>query len=162
MQEQSVSCLTVEHIGVDIIHGRQLFLTTLADSWDWADPMIDRFVLFTGADATSASDAQIASYAQASIASGCAYVCCWGPDCERVHDTFDLAAADQFVCSTWHSDESMADAMHFAAFLTHLDPDEVDGADVAVLFAVQPAWHAEARALLGNQVELVRQFVGDD
>jgi hypothetical protein len=118
-------------------------------------------VLFTGGDATSASDAQIASYAQASIAAGCAYVCCWGPDCERVHDAFDLAAADQAVYSTWHSDERMAEAMYFAAFLTHLDPDDVDGANVAVLFAVQPSWYAEARALLANQDELVKQFTDD-
>src|SRR5215210_1984284 len=100
-------------MGMDRIHGRQLLLTTLTDSWQWADPMLDRFVLFTGADATSASDTQIASYAQASVASGCAYVCCWGPDCERVHDAFDRAAADQTVFSTWHSAERLAEAMYF-------------------------------------------------
>ena len=148
-------------MGTDTIHGRQLFLTALTDSWEWSDAMIGRFVLFTGGDATSASDAQIARYAQASIASGCAYVCCWGPDCERVHDAFYWAAADQTVYSTWHSDERMAEAMYFAAFLTHLDPDEVDGADAAVLFSVQPPWYAEARALLANQDELVREFADD-
>src|SRR5215210_7680179 len=145
-------------MGMDRIHGRQLLLTTLTDSWQWADPMLDRFVLFTGADATSASDTQIASYAQASVASGCAYVCCWGPDCERVHNAFDRAAADQTVFSTWHSAERLAEAMYFAAFQTHLDPDEVEGADVAVLFAVQPPWHAQARALLGKHDELAREF----
>lgn len=151
----------MEHMGTDGIHGRELLLTTLTD-WRWADPKLDRFVLFTGADATSASDTQIAGYAQAGVASGCAYVCCWGPDCERVHDAFDRAAADQTVYSIWHSDESLAEAMYFAAFLTHLDPDEVEGGAVAVRFAVQPPWHAEARALLANQDELVRQFVGDE
>ena len=152
----------MEHIGLDTIHGRQLLLATLTESWEWVDPMIDRFVLFTGADATSASDAQIASYAKASVDSGCAYVCCWGPGCERVHDVFDLAAADHTVYSSWHDDEALAEAMYFAAFMTPLDPEEVDGADVGVLFAVQPAWLSEARALLENQNELVRQFVGDD
>ena len=149
-------------MGTDTIHGRQLFLTTLTDSWEWSDPVIGRFVLFTGGDATSANHAQIASYAEASVASGCAYVCCWGSDCQRVHDAFDLAAIDQTVFSTWHSDERLAEAMYFAAFLTHLDPDEVDGADVAVLFAVQPPWHEAARTLLADQDELIRQFTEDE
>ena len=87
-------------MGVESIHGHRLLLTPLADSWQWVDPMLRRFVLFTGADATAASDAQIASYAEASIASGCAYVCCWGPSCERVHDAFDLASIGQTVYST--------------------------------------------------------------
>jgi len=150
-------------MGLDSIHGRPLFLTTLTDSWQWTDePTLDRFVLFIGADASAARDEEIATYAQASVACGCAYVCCWGSDCERVHDLFDRAALDQMVYSTWHDDERLAEAMYFAAFLTHLEPDEVDGADVAVLFAVQPPWHTEARALLENQEELVRQFVGDE
>jgi hypothetical protein len=149
-------------MGIDTIHGRQLFLTTLTDSWEWSEAMIGRFVLFTGGDATTASDPQIASYAQAGVDVGCAYVCCWGPDCQRVHDAFDLAAIDHMVYSTWHSDERLAEAMYFAAFLTHLDPEEVDGADVAVLFAVQQQWHEAARALLTDQDELVRQFTEDE
>ena len=152
----------MENFGLDTIHGRPLFLTTLTDNWQWTDPKLDRFVLFIGADASSARDEQLATYAQASIASGCAYVCCWGPDCKSVHDAFDLAAAEEMVCSTWHDDERLAEAMYFAEFLTNLDPEEVDGADVAVLFAVQPPWHAEARSLLENQEELARQFVGDE
>ena len=152
----------MEHLGRDSIHGRPLFLTTFTGDWEWTDPAHDRFVLFIGADASTASDYEITAYAQASVAAGCAYVCCWGPDCGRVHDLFDLAAIDQTVYSTWHDDERLVEALYFAAFLTHLDPEEVDGADVSVLFTVQPPWYSDARTLLENDEELVRQFVEDE
>lgn len=148
----------MEHLGIDGIHGRPLYVTELDDAWAWTEPKLDRFVLFVGADASMPRDEVIVKYAEAAVAAGCAYVCCWGPACERVHEAFDLAAREQMVYSTWHDDERLAEALYFAAFLTHLEPEEVDGADVAALFAVQPPWLAEVRALLANQDELVRQF----
>ena len=143
-------------------YGRPLFLTTLAESWQWLDPNLDRFVLFVGADASETPWEQLVSYACASVDSGCAYVCCWGPGCSGVHDAFDVASGDEVVYSSWHDDESLAEALYFAEYLTWLDPEEVGGADVAVLFAVQRQWQAETRALLENQEELEKQSMGDD
>ena len=150
----------VEHVGVDP-YGRSLFLTTLAEDWQWLDPEVDRFVLFVGAVALLAWE-QLLAYARASVAAGCAYVCCWGSGCERIHDAFDQASGDEVVFSTWHDNESLAEALYFAEFLTYLDPEEVGRAEVAVVVAVQPSWQAQTRALLEDQEELVRQFVGDD
>jgi hypothetical protein len=58
---------------------------------------------------------------------GIAYLCVWGPDCERVHDQFDLERVPdepkgRVVMTTWHSKESITDALWF--FATCAEPDE--------------------------------------
>lgn len=64
------------------------------------------------------------------IDSGCAYLCAWGPGCERVHDIFDEIlvrmdpdpADDSVVMTTWHADESIEEALW--VFLRGTSPDE--------------------------------------
>ena len=64
------------------------------------------------------------------LESGCAYLCAWGEGCERVHDIFDEvfvgsnpnSAGDSVVMTTWHAQESLAEALWF--FLRSAFPDE--------------------------------------
>ena len=55
-------------------------------------------------------------FAAEAVTDGCGYVCGWGPGCERVHDLFDEAtlAASRLVTSTWHTDDAIHVALHFA------------------------------------------------
>jgi len=52
---------------------------------------------------------------------GMAYLCAWGPDCERVHDLIDEAAqekhdeltGDDVIMTTWHSSDTLVEALWF-------------------------------------------------
>jgi hypothetical protein len=77
-------------------------------------------VLFIAADARGVHTETIARVAERCLASGLVYVCVWGPDCERVHDIFDEvhvgdgSSEPSFtLMSTWHSDESLEEAIWF-------------------------------------------------
>jgi hypothetical protein len=74
-------------------------------------------------DASTVSTDEIAAAIERMLDSGLAYFCAWGPDCERVHDIADEvllrrrpeANYDTDVMTTWHDDESLADAAWFAS-----------------------------------------------
>ena len=48
------------------------------------------FCLFLANDATAIPDEDVRKAAALLLQEGIAYLCVWGPDCERVHDLFDL------------------------------------------------------------------------
>ena len=90
-------------------------------------------------------------------------MCTWGPGCERVHDLFDGESieADRFVMSTAHDTEPLHDVLYFA--LTNAIPEDVSAPeDSPVVMAVEEAWIAEVRALIADQEELARLWVGRD
>jgi hypothetical protein len=81
-------------------------------------------------DAREIPDTQISAFCSQLIRLGCAYLCTWGPDCERVHDLMDREVVGRnppdtylgCLMTTWHAKDSLADAVDF--FLTCTDPDE--------------------------------------
>jgi hypothetical protein len=84
------------------------------------------FVLFIASDTRGIPNVVLVNVEAALIRAGAAWVCCWGPDCERFHDCFDEAdvvvnghASDSRVLmTTWHVDESLEDALWFALHST--------------------------------------------
>jgi hypothetical protein len=58
------------------------------------------------------------------VASGCLFMCAWGPDCSSWDDSVDYAnmeafsygdiPQDRFVMTTWHDDEPLDEAVWFA------------------------------------------------
>jgi len=88
-----------------------------------------RFRLFVAADITDVTTQEVADFALAALNRGMVYLCSWGPDCERFHDIVDevLIAddlSDQNFCgpnssdvvmTTWHSDETLEEALDFLA-----------------------------------------------
>ncbi len=115
----------IEKIGRD--RGRRalclLELDEVGDLPEGLDLPSSRFVLLLAWDATDAPVATIAGLAEAVLRQGAVYVCCWGPDCERVHDIVDECDLernpddeDLWVMTTWHADESLDDALWFALF----------------------------------------------
>ena len=148
----------MEDLGAERIFGRPITLIQLTD-WAWEEPEgAGQFTLLVAASALVDDAPSIRRFAADAVASGCAWVCVWGEGCEHVHDLFDEAsiAADRFVMSTWHTEESLADALYFA--LVDALPEEVsDLATSPVILAVEAPWVAEARRLVADQGELARR-----
>jgi hypothetical protein len=102
--------------------------------------------LFLAIDSTTVSDAVIRSIAKGLLRRGIAYLCVWGPDCERVHDQFDLERMpdepkERVVMTTWHSEETLSDALWF--FATCAKPDagfESECTDWVALSVMNDAW----------------------
>jgi len=72
-------------------------------------------------DARSIDSGQIGELAEKMADKGLAYLCVWGPDCERVHDIFDEIEVqrdleptdDNVIMTTWHSAESLEESLWF-------------------------------------------------
>ena len=147
----------MDELGVERIHGRPIRLFQLAE-WRWEEPeAVGPFTLLVAASASTDDAAQIQRFAADAVASGCAYVCTWGEGCEQVHDFFDAAsiAADRFVMSTWHAEESLPEALYFA-LVTAWPEEASDPSESAVTLAVEAPWVAEVRQLVADQDELAR------
>lgn len=77
------------------------------------------FIACLALDGNEATDAEIKTIAFDLIGAGCAYICCWGPDCQRVHDLVDLEdlalhPAGPWKMTTWQNDVHLAEALWFA------------------------------------------------
>ena len=99
-----------------------------------------RFVCLLVWDAENASGETLAQVAEWLLDQGAVYVCCWGKDCERVHDAFDSVIisrnpdCDPLVRTTWHSKEPLAEAIYFALYTAW--PDEEYASDCRSVLAV--------------------------
>jgi hypothetical protein len=88
-----------------------------------------RFRLLVAADMTNLDAEVVSSFASAALSCGMAYFCAWGPDCERLHDIFDEVivkdelgerrfsgpTANDVIFTTWHSKDSLNEALDFFA-----------------------------------------------
>jgi hypothetical protein len=91
---------------------------------------VQQFACLCVIDASSIETHELSAFCSRLIDLGCAYYCTWGPDCERVHDIMDQQVigenppATDIGClmTTWHAQESLAEAVDF--FLTWTVPDE--------------------------------------
>jgi hypothetical protein len=77
------------------------------------------FIACLAMDGTEAIDEEIKAIAAALIQAGCTYICCWGPDCERVHDLIDLEdltlhPAGPWKMTTWQNDVPLSEALWFS------------------------------------------------
>jgi len=79
------------------------------------------FGLLLAFNSDSIKAEEIEQVATMLVDKGLAYLCAWGPNCERVHDLFDAAAAsknedligDDVIMTTWHADEDLHEALWF-------------------------------------------------
>lgn len=116
------------------------------------------FTCFCAMDAKSVSDNALQLFCMALLRLGCAYLCTWGPDCERVHDVMDSVAVGDnpptrhagCVMTTWHANDSLDEALDY--FLTCTYPDEEyapDGCDFALIIS---AGSSDWSAVIAQQV----------
>ena len=120
----------VERIADGGAEGRELLIVQL-DSLDDELPRLTLsgryFAALVACDASTIATEEIASFAERLLDAGCVYVCCWEPDCERVHDIFDEVivsrpASPGVIMTTWHN-ESLDEAVDF--LLVDALPDAV-------------------------------------
>jgi hypothetical protein len=110
------------------------------------EPASTNYCLFLAMDATSINNEALRKAAKSLLERGIAYFCVWGPDCERVHDQFDLErmpneSKGQIVMTTWHSKESLSEALWF--FANCVVPDkgfEPNCTDWVAVAVISEAW----------------------
>ncbi len=121
------------------------------------DGISEHFCLLLAMDATTTSDRELREAAKLLLKRGITYLCVWGPDCERVHDLFDLERMphepkDRVVMTTWHSKEPLSEALWF--FATCVEP--ADGfastcTDWIALSVRNAPWMQEMQTYLEGQ-----------
>jgi hypothetical protein len=107
-------------------------------------------------DAAGVSAEVIRDVGKTLIDQGAAYFCIWGSDCERVHDLIDEVEGlraeanpndDSVVLTSWHKDESLAEAIWFVLYCTCPDEKFLDEYRSTVAISIgSPKWAAEIRA----------------
>jgi len=120
------------------------------------------FLAFLAADATGISDESLREFARRLLAVGCVYFCAWGPDCERVHDLFDAEClhVEPVIMTTWHSEESLDDALWFFTFNTFPDDGYSDSCHSALAITIaQPEWADHVRRRLADLDALNRDVL---
>jgi hypothetical protein len=108
------------------------------------------FVLLVAAD-FEASSVDLDTLSQRILDAGCVYFCAWGNGCERVHDCVDETIVvrelagypPSNIMTTWHSADSLEEAVEFAVVSAEPDDQYVAGCGAVVLATVGNAEWAE-------------------
>ena len=108
------------------------------------------FTCLCAMDATAFTAAELGEFCGRLLRFGCAYLCTWGPDCERVHDIMDQEVIGEnppdtyvgCVMTTWHEKESLTEALEYFFDCTVPDSDFApNGCDWALIISVgSPVW----------------------
>ena len=157
-----------EYICYDEVCSRGLFVLEAEDAQDVPKEigLGSRFVCLLAWDASGISDDGVLALARSLIADGCAYACCWGTDCERVHDLFDKAMVELLpdgphVMTTWHDDEPLDDALWFAMFNSYPDPELFDSCRSMIGISIgSKEWATEIRAAMSDPRAFSARVVG--
>jgi hypothetical protein len=151
--------------------GRELFAAEATSAREVSTPEAlpgPYFACLVAWDATRADDAEVLALAQRLLRAGCVYMCCWGPDCERVHDLFDRADMElrpdgPFAMSTWHRDEPLSDALWFLLFNAYPDDAYFDGCRAGVVITLgSPTWAAEVRVALSDSAAFSKRVLSKE
>ena len=118
------------------------------------------FVLLLAVDASGIEDQRISAVARTLLDRGVASFSVWGPDCDRVHDLFDIErdpkeTDERLVVTTWHDRETILEAACYFD-LCALPPSdfERDCTDWVAIAVDHEDWGAEITDAL------LRGFVG--
>lgn len=128
----------------------------------------EHFVLFLAWDARQVSDDDILTVARRLVRAGLAYIIAWGPDCERVHDLFDVVDIEEnpesnapdsetVIISTWHDSEPLEEALWFAIHSAYPAPPYDTTWRATIVAAVGSAeWATATRRYLADLPSLDR------
>jgi hypothetical protein len=129
------------------------------------------FAMLLACDATRISDAEIQSFADLLINNGIAYLCTWGPDCERVHDLMDIAIVQREIkeeikypiMTTWHNDESLDDALWFMLEVAYPDETYENSCGSSLVVSVaNPEWDIHLRERLMNLQKFYKDVLKEE
>jgi hypothetical protein len=162
-----------EHLGTDSVTERELFALELESpealpaTLGLSSP---RFACLVAWDARDVEAARIARFARKLIDAGAVYVCAWGPDCERVHDIIDEEeigpnpplTVDRVVMTTWHANDSLAEAIWFVLHNSWPDEGYEEGCASTLGVAIGSAqWASEIRDAFSRPREFASQVLGN-
>lgn len=157
--------------GINPVSGRPLyseFVSDFAALEQISLPSVHTILLIVADSCTVCSEA-IDRVAERLLSSGLTYVCVWGPDCERVHDIFDWAYIGDgstkpgfALMSTWHSDESIEEAIWF--FITcAIPPDtEIEKTSYLAVAVGNKDWAVTIDSALSDVSAFTSRMVEDD
>lgn len=164
----------LEHVGTNRENERELYVLEVADPEELplALPTVGKYsVILIVWDAMAVADQTIGCFARRLIDAGGVYFCTWGPDCERVHDLIDAEwvgngftpGTDSTLMTTWHDDDSLADAIWFAIFTAHPIDTYFDECRTVIAVCVGcPNWAADVRAAFTDSKRFSDQLLGPD
>lgn len=121
------------------------------------------FAVFLAWDATSVATEEISRLATQLHNRGLAYLCAFGPDCERVHDIFDEVGieldgarpSDSVIMTTWHDDESLEDALWFFVNCSSPDAAYEDTCRIGIAVTIgNSQWATQVADYLSNLSKL--------
>jgi hypothetical protein len=127
---------------------RELLLLTLTspiEDFDLAACARRPFTCLCAMDASGVSVDDIAALLERLLILGCAYLCAWGPDCDRVHDIMDeIVVGDNppdtdrgLVMTTWHTHDTFEETLWFLEQCTFPAEDKFpNGADLALILCI--------------------------
>lgn len=125
--------------------------------------------MFIASDARDVSTDAIAGAAERLLAAGLICICVWGPDCERAHDIFDEVHAgdgsttpDFTLMSTWHSDESLEEALWFFIESAFPPGTEVATTSYLAITVGSSDWAAAVQRALADPAAFTARILNDE
>ncbi len=122
-------------------------------------PSTPRFVLLVAADTRLVDYEALVDWAREVLNRGATYVCCWGPDAERLEASFDWARLQRenfertgrVIMTTSHDGESLTEAAWFALHVAFPDDGWAEGTGTTILATVaNQSWSSEIRSYLNS------------
>jgi hypothetical protein len=148
--------VTLRRLGYHGANQREIYLLTLdALSMPLTLPEIEgrRFACLCLLDAKGVSTEVLGTFCSRLLHAGCAYLCTWGPDCERVHDIMDEQIVGDnpphsyagAVLTTWPAEEPLERAIWYFLYCTDPDKDYApNGCDTGLIITVAESdWNAQ-------------------
>lgn len=143
----------IEKCAFDDVTNRQLFAVDLVkpSGIEVTDLGSKHFCCLIAWDATQSTVEEVSALVDPLIKAGCVYFVSWGPSCEWVHHIIDESDPydDSVIMTTWHSEESLEEALWFFLNVTWPDKafEKTFGASLAITIGSED-WAAAVRAAL--------------
>lgn len=161
----------MERVGTYSMFDRDLFVLDMPCPDDMPGALsfpCPYFACLIALDARPYSDEVLVAMSAKLLHAGCVYACCWGPDCSRVHDCFDLAELQvrsdgPWAMTTWHRNDPLSEALWFLLHCAAPDPAYFDGCQAAVGISIgMPVWASEMRLALTNPQDFSAKVLAED
>jgi hypothetical protein len=147
-------------IAYDPITERELFLLAVPSPARLPSHVrlaTSRFVCLVVWDAAAAADDAVRQVAKWLVNMGAVYVCCWGSDCERVHDAVDTEdisrnpSCDRVIMTTWHDKVPLDEAIYFALNTAWPDEGYAEGCGSTLAVCIgNETWAASVRSAFSD------------
>ena len=150
--------------GTDRVTGRRILSLSLDRPSDLSLRLeigSERFICLIAWDTTEIGASEVGEIIGALLDQGAVYFCCWGPDCERMHDIADEIVqakeveenTESVIMTTWHDNEELTEALEFS--LLSAEPDEGFSAGCNAVLAISVGsmnWAAQTELYLAKHL----------